>query len=60
MKTYKSIHETPHLAGVGIKRLPWDKSDVIAEYDSNWNLTLQQLSSMSGWTVKELKELLMS
>ena len=60
MKTYESIHDTPYLAGVGIKRLPWDKSDVIAEYDSNWNLTLQQLSNMSGWTVRELKELLMS
>jgi hypothetical protein len=60
MKTYNSIQETPHLAGVGIKRLPWDKTDVIAEYDSNWNLTLQQLANMSGWSVQELKELLMS
>jgi len=60
MKTYKSIHETPHLAGVGLKRLPWDKSDVIAEFDSNLNLTLAQLSRMSGWTVQELKQLLMS
>lgn len=60
MKTYKSIQETPHLAGVGLKRLPWDKSDVIAEFDSNLNLTLAQLSRMSGWSIKELKELLMS
>jgi len=57
MKTYNTIHETPHLAGVGVKGR-WDKSDVIAEYDSNWNLTLQQLSNMSGWTLSELKELL--
>jgi len=59
MKTYKTIHETPYLAGVGVKGR-WDESDVIAEYDSNWNLTLAQLSRMSGWTVQELKELLMS
>jgi len=57
MKTYKSINETPYLAGVGVKGR-WDKSDVIAEYDSNWNLTLHQLSNMSGWTLGELKELL--
>jgi hypothetical protein len=60
MKTYKTIQETPYLAGVGIKRLPWDKSDVIAEYDSNLNLTLAQLSRMSGWTIEELKQLLLS
>jgi len=59
MKTYKSIYETPYLAGVGIRKR-WDESDVIAEYDSNLNLTLQQLSIMSGWNIKELKELLMS
>lgn len=57
MKTYKSIYETPHLAGVGFKGR-WDKSDVIAEFDSNLNLTLQQLANMSGWTLDELKELL--
>ena len=60
MKTYESIHDTPYQAGVGIKRLPWDKSDVIAEYDSNLNLTLAQLSRMSGWSIKELKQLLLS
>ena len=60
MKTYRTLQDTPYQAGVGIKRLPWDKSDVIAEFDSNLNLTLQQLSRMSGWTVNELKELLMS
>jgi hypothetical protein len=59
MKTYKSIHETPYLAAFGLRKR-WDKSDVIAEYDSNLNLTLQQLSRMSGWDIKELKELLMS
>jgi len=57
MKTYKSVYETPYLAGVGFKGR-WDESDVIAEYDSNWNLTLAQLSRMSGWTLSELKELL--
>lgn len=59
MKTYKTIYETPHLAGVGFKGR-WDKADVIAEYDSNWNITLSQLARRSGWTVEELKELLMS
>jgi len=58
MKTYNSIQDTPYLAGVGTKRLPWDKSDVIAEYDSNLNLTLAQLSRMSGWSIQELKTLL--
>ena len=57
MKTYKSIHETPYLAGVGFKGR-WDKADVIAEFDSNWDLTLAQLSRRSGWTIAELKELL--
>ena len=57
MKTYKTIHETPHKAAYGVWRR-WDESDVIAEYDSNWNLTLAQLSRMSGWNIQELKELL--
>jgi hypothetical protein len=37
----------------------WDASDVIAEFDSNWNLTLGELSRMSQWNVSELKKLLM-
>jgi hypothetical protein len=57
MKTYKTIYETPYLAGVGLKGR-WDKSDVIAEYDSDWNITLSQLARRSGWTIAELKELL--
>lgn len=34
--------------------------DIIEMYDSNPNLTLKQLSRMSGWTVPHLKRLLMS
>lgn len=57
MKTYESIHNTPHKAACGVWRR-WDKADVIAEYDSNLSLTLAQLSRMSGWSIKELKTLL--
>jgi hypothetical protein len=53
-----SIYETPFLAGCGLKRR-WDKSDVIAEYDNNLNLTLSELSRKSQWTIDELKALLL-
>jgi hypothetical protein len=53
-----SIYETPFLAGCGFKGR-WDKSDVIAEYDNNLNLTLSELSHKSQWTIDELKALLM-
>jgi len=32
---------------------------VIAEFDSNWNITLSELSRMSMWSITELKELLL-
>jgi len=47
-----------HDAVVGLQR-KWDIDDVIAEYDQHWNITLQELARCSGWTVKELKKLLM-
>jgi len=37
----------------------WDKCDVIAEYDSNLNMTLQELSQKSKWEISELKALLL-
>lgn len=48
------IYDTPYLAGCGF-RTRWDKANVIAEYDSNLNLTLAELSRKSGWTIDELK-----
>ena len=41
----------------GAKR-KWDIDDVIYTYDQNLNLTLDELSKLSGWTVEELKEYL--
>ena len=37
----------------------WDKCDVIAEYDSNLNMTLQELCRKSKWEISELKALLL-
>ena len=51
------IYNTPHLAGCGVPKR-WDKADVIAEYDSNLNLTLAELSRKSRWSIDELKVLL--
>ena len=42
----------------GVKRR-WDNDDVINAFDTNLNLTLSELSRRSGWTVKEIKDLLM-
>ena len=41
----------------GAKR-KWDIDDVIYTYDQNLNMTLEELSKLSGWTVTELKEYL--
>ena len=41
----------------GAKR-KWDIDDVIYTFDQNLNMTLAELSSLSGWTVAELKEVL--
>ena len=41
----------------GAKR-KWDIDDVIYTYDQNLNMTLDELSKLSGWTVAELKEYL--
>ena len=53
----KIVEQTPNQAMCGYKGR-WDSSEVIAEYDSNWDLTLQQLSNKSQWTINELKKLL--
>jgi len=37
----------------------WDKCDIIAEFDST-NITLSELSSKSGWTIAELKSVLLA
>mgnify|MGYP000863630843 FL=1 len=42
----------------GVKR-KWDNDDVIDAFNQNLNLTLCELSRRSGWTVKEIKDLLM-
>ena len=54
----KLIEQTPNQAMCGYKGR-WDASDVIAEFDSNWNLTLNELARMSQWDVGELKKLLL-
>ena len=56
--TRKIVEQTPHQAMCGYKGR-WDKSEVIAEFDANWNLTLAELSRKSQWSVGELKKLLM-
>ena len=36
----------------------WDKDDIISEFDST-NITLSELSRKSGWTIAELKSVLL-
>jgi len=38
----------------------WQIDDVICTFDQNLNMTLQELSKISGWTIKELKDVLLS
>ena len=52
------LKNTEHGAACGIKKR-WEVEDVIAEFDSNWNITLAELSRISMWTITELKELLL-
>ena len=42
-----------------MEKRKWDIDDVICEYDQNFNMTLRELSGRSGWSVKELKKILM-
>ena len=42
----------------GAKR-KWEIDDVIYTYDQCLNITLSELSSLSGWTIAELKEVLL-
>lgn len=37
----------------------WDKDDIISEFDST-NITLSELSRKSGWTIAELKSVLLA
>lgn len=37
----------------------WDKADIIAEFDST-NITLSELSRKSGWTIAQLKRVLLA
>jgi len=37
----------------------WDKDDIISEFDST-NVTLSELSRKSGWTIAELKSVLLA
>jgi hypothetical protein len=40
--------------------MKWTKEKVVNEYDVNISLTLRELSKLSGWSVTELKEVLLS
>jgi len=37
----------------------WDSQDVIDYFDSHFTVTLSELSYMSGWSIPDLKSLLM-
>lgn len=41
------------------KKTTWTAERIREEFDGNWNLTLRQLSQMSGHTIDELKRILM-
>lgn len=38
----------------------WTKEKVIDTFDNNLSITLSELSRLSGWSVTELKETLLS
>jgi len=38
----------------------WTKEKVIDTFDNNLSITLRELSQLSGWSVTELKEALLS
>ena len=40
--------------------MKWKKSQVTEFFDNNWNTTLKELASISMWSVKELKEVLLT
>ena len=39
--------------------MKWSKEEVIEFFDANWEMTLAQIANMSGWSVEELKSVLM-
>jgi len=41
------------------ERKMWDSQDVIDYFDSHLMVTLSELSYMSGWSIPDLKSLLM-
>jgi hypothetical protein len=38
----------------------WKKEKVTNTFDNNLSITLRELSQLSGWSVTELKEVLLS
>jgi hypothetical protein len=38
----------------------WTKEEVLNTFDNNLSITLRELSQLSGWSVTELKEVLLS
>ena len=44
---------------VWVQSRKWDKDDIISEFDST-NITLSELSRKSGWTITELKSVLVA
>jgi hypothetical protein len=38
----------------------WTKEKVTNTFDNNLSITLRELSQLSGWSVTELKEVLLS
>ena len=47
------------MIGYGMKR-KWDVDDIIYTFDHKPNMTLAELSRLSGWTVSELMEVLLN
>ncbi len=39
--------------------MKWSKEKVIEFFDANWQTTLGEIANMSGWSVGELKSVLM-
>ena len=36
----------------------WTKDQVLEYFDSNWDITLSQLSLLSAWSISDLKKVL--
>ena len=55
----KGKQKTTLLASLSIKGLIMDNQKIIELYDSNINMTLSELSKITGLTVKQLKNILL-